>query len=418
MRVGLIWVLLLGACGTPVTGVNPGAADSAQLSDAALDVAPADADTALDTPTDVPVAPPCDVSIVCDNPHGKVEFNFQGAPTGTQRTCTLSSTCSWPLAFNSPATLEPVAVATQAEVDATYALVASPQTGSVPAGKSAVFTIRFTVPTNGLEPPAAALVIPTGAMTFVIPVVAASCQAPDLEFSPDMLWLSAVSGQKAQGTVTLANQSCAPVDIVAMCINNGAGNPPGNNPCASPQYLSKYHGLAQDLTALTLPPSQPGGSDGLLPIVVEFHPPDDNKINAHDLLHIVYCATGSLAAGNCQVGYQTLNLTGNTAAGVDLPSVVLNVATLAPQVGQPVALAGVLTPGSWPLGDAWQWSLVKRPPGSLAWLAATTTTVGNLSVIPDVKGDYTVQASALTFNPIDPSQLAWSPAASVSWTAQ
>ena len=93
-------------------------------------------------------------------------------------------------------------------------------------------------------------------------------------------------------------------------------------------------------------------------------------------------------------------------------------ATSAPQVGQPVALAGVLTPGSWPSGGAWQWSLVTRPPGSLLWLASTTTVVGDLSVIPDVKGDFTVQASALTNNPNHPSQLAWSPAASVSWTAQ
>ncbi len=374
-------------------------------------------------------------TVTCQNSDPTViEYDFQGQGAGTARVCNVHNDGPAPFAWNNAPQIVALPPSTQDQVDAVYALSlqkngkdrAKPYTaGSIAVNQSVDFSITYTPPTNGLPPPAAELQIPyaqtpNAPTVLTIPIQAATCNTPTLVFAPSEMWLYAVKGAKAVGHVVLANQSCAPLDILKACINNGNSNPSGADPCASAQYASKYHGLVNPIGASTLAPSVAGTANGQFGIDIEFHPPDDNKINANDLLQIVYCVTGSMAGNDCKPGYQTINLTGNTTAGVTLPSATLTVDTTTPTSGKPVIISAALTVGSFPDGKTWRWALIDRPQGSHAWIGSAdqSTSDPSVSFVPDAKGKYTVQAMALTISDTDVTQLAWTPPTTVSLTVQ
>ncbi len=374
-------------------------------------------------------------TVTCQgNDPSVIEYNFQGAGQGVTRVCNVHNDGPSPFAWNNPPTIAAIAPSTQDEVDAVYALTLQKNgqprgkpysAGSIAIGQSVDFSITYTPPTNGMPPPAAKLLIPytqtpNPPQTVEIAILAASCDTPTLVFAPDTMWLYAEKGNKAQGHIVFANQSCAPLDVLKACVNNGTSNPSGSDPCASPQYASKYHGLVTPVGASKIAPSAAGGSNGQFGIDIEFHPPDDNKINANDLLHVVYCITGSVSGGDCKAGYQTINLTGNTTAGVKLPSAILSVDTATPASGKPCIISGALTLGGFPDGKTWKWALIERPAGSKAWIgdSSQSTSDASVSFVPDAKGKYTVQAMALTIIADDPNQLAWTPPTTVSLTVQ
>ena len=361
-----------------------------------------------------------------------IEYNFQGAGQGVARVCNVHNDGPAPFAWNNPPQIVAVAPSTQDDVDAVYALTlqkngkerAKPYSaGSIAVGQSVDFSITYTPPTNGQPPPSAELQIPymqvpSPSTTLTIPILSATCDAPTLVFAPDEIWLYATMGNKAQGHIAFANQSCAPLDILKACINGN--NPTGSDPCASAQYASSYFGILNAVGAGKIAPSTVGGTNGLFGLDIEFHPPDDNKIAPIGLLNIVYCITGSVSGGNCAAGYQTFTLTSNTTAGYKLPSVVLSVDTATPTSGKPCNISAVLTPGDYPDGKTWRWALIDRPAGSKAWIgnANQTTSDPGVSFVPDAKGKYTVQVQGLTIDATDNTKLEWTPPTTVSLTVQ
>ncbi len=375
-------------------------------------------------------------TVTCQgNDPTQIEYNFLGAGQGTTRTCNVHNDGPNPWAWNNAPTIVAIAPSTQADVDAVYALSmqknakerAKPYTaGSVAAGQSVDYTITYTPPTNGLPPPSAKLEIPYKqepdiARVLPITILSATCDTPTLVFAPDQFWLYAENGKKATGHIVLSNQSCATLDILKACVNNGNSNPPGSDPCASAQYASKYHGLVTAVGAGSIGPSSTSNAaNGLFGIDIEFHPPDDNKINADDLLHVVYCVTGSVAGGDCKAGAQTINLRGNTTAGLTLPTATLAVDTATPMSGKPVAVSATLVEGSYPNGKSWRWSLVDRPAGAKAWIDdnGQQTTDPSTSFVPDAKGKYTVQGMGLTVDATDPNKVLWTPPTTVTFTVQ
>jgi hypothetical protein len=360
-----------------------------------------------------------------------IEFNFQGAGAGTTRCCNVHNDGPTPWAWNNPPSIDAIAPSLQADVDAVYVLDiqrnGQPRApglwgaGAVPQGQSVDYCITYTPPTNGQPPPSAKLGIPykqdpTGPNTAVIPIVSASCDLPTLEFAPDQVWFYATMNQKAVSHLVFANQSCAPLDVLKACINKN--NPSGADPCASPQYLSPYFTLTTSVGASQIAPSAAGAGNGLLGLEVQFLPTDDLHINDLGLLNIVYCITGSASGGDCKPGYQTINLTGNTTAGVTLPSAVLTQDTVSCMSGKPCTIGGALTIGSFPSGNTWNWQLIARPAGSKAWIggASQSTVDPSVTFVPDAPGEYKIQGAALTIDATTPSNIAWTPPATVTVT--
>ena len=360
-----------------------------------------------------------------------IEYNFQGAGQGVERTCNVHNDGPSPWAWNNVPQIVAIAPSTQDDVDLVYKLKlmrngkeraqSSYGAGSVAVGQSIDYTIVYTPPTNGQPPPSAKLVVsysqtPLPPAKLEIPILSASCDLPTLVFAPAQLWFYATMNNKAQAHIAFANQSCAPLDILKACINTN--NPSGADPCASVQFQSKYYSLLTPVGASQITPSTVGGGNGLLGLDVQFMPTDDLHINDLALLNIVYCITGSVAANDCKAGYQTINLTGNTTAGVTLPSAALSVETATPASGKPCVISGVLTPGSFPDAHSWEWQLIERPPGSKSWIGDEnqSTPDPSMSFVPDAKGKYTIQGMALTTDPSDPAQLAWTVPATVSFT--
>ena len=359
------------------------------------------------------------------SPSGAIGFDFNGLCAGGARTCSVHNDGPQPFAWNNPAQIVAIAPSTQAEVDAAYALtmqkngtqVAQPSgAGSLPAGASMDYTITFTPLANGKATPAARLLIPYDQMplppgTLEIAILGCGTAVPDL--APQQLWLYATMGQKTVGHIAFANQGSAPLGVVKACINSN--NPAGADPCANAQYASKYFSFLTPVGASPLPPSSSGAGNGLLGLDVQFAPTDDLHTNDLALLNLVYCASGSVAGGDCQPANQTINLTGNTEAGVVQPTATLAPPAASPGAGKLLTIDGKLTAGAFPNGQTWSWALIDRPPGSLAWIGAANqaTSDPSVSFVPDVKGKYTVQAMALTVAS-NFSQLAWTPPTTVS----
>lgn len=352
-------------------------------------------------------------------------YNFCDAASGATKANKVQNMGPSPWSWNNAPkiTPQPNSPATQEQCDAVFALSLKrdgvkwdpPWTaGSIAANHEVDFVITYTQPAAG-NPPACEVKVTwnqvplSGILEW--PIVAGACgQTPTLTVSTSELWLWATSGKKAVGRLAFANNSAGPLDVIKACINSK--DPPGGgaDPCSSAQYLSTFTGLVTPVGFSTLSPSATGSGNGLLTMDVEFHPPNDNKINSNDLLHIVYCETGSVAGKDCAFANQTIHITGNTTAGITLPTIALSVDTSKPGVGKPLNIAGAITIGSFPTISAWNWAIIDRPAGSHAWIgsASMATTTPGVSFVPDVSGTYTVQALVLTISASDPSQIGWS----------
>ncbi len=361
---------------------------------------------------------PSSFTLKCALPNGALGYSFQGKAAGTQQTCTLHNDGPAALAWNGAPTLMALQPSQPAEVDAAYALtlqlngqeLPKPWTaGSIAAGDTLGLTLTYTPLASALAP--WATVVLTYAQNTdlgTVPLsVIGSCTFPTLQFSADDLWLHAVPGQKTQASLVVANQGCGPVDVLKACINNASAKPSMPDPCASAAFASKTLSLVPSVGASTLAPSASSGGNGLLSLSIAFQP---TTASAPDgLLNVVYCVSGSIAGGDCKPGTTTMLVTGDTTNFKALPTAQLALATLTPTAGAPCRVTGTLTPGDLPDGHTWRWALTARPAGSAAWLdsAEQATTDPSVQFVPDVKGSYTLQASALTQDPNDASHVAW-----------
>lgn len=356
----------------------------------------------------------------CSSASGKLEFNFLGHTAGDkQAKCKVCNDGPAGYAPNSYKVEVHNPQMTTDEIAAIYKVEAfaspagTPHNGlfSVSAGKCAEFVVTMTHPNTGL-PPAGDLVVGfTQANvpgTDKIPIVVGKCDSGEFAVAPETgMWLQAASGKTAQGTIVVANQGCGPLQLINACVTTSG--PVGLSPCdGSP---SKYHGIVGGFSSKSI------AGSALLPIKIEFHPPDANKINVNDLLHLQYCS-GKWNANKCDGGsilVRTVNLVGSTDITATPPTLTIS-GPAAAKVGSAVKVTGVVTPGKYSDGKNNLWWITERPHGStsattsFAWWSANeqTTALPAQTFIPDFAGTYVIAGMTQAIDEADASHYAWS----------
>lgn len=373
-------------------------------------------------------------TVTCSAPDGGIKFDFLGVSAGVAERC-----CS--IANDNPATGSGMAInkfTVEALDESKKELVASLYSTSIESknaagdpikveagkfainpGKSAKFCVTYTYPQDGKTANGEAVVRFTIAQlpdAVQIPVFAGTCDTPDLVLAPGAspLWMDAAVGSKTTRTLVVANQSCAPMQILQACASQVAAS--GTNPCGKADALSQHFFVDPEVGLSSV------DAWGLKPLTVRFEPPNNKYVDVQHYLHIVYCP-GAWDGSKCSEAPVTVttNLLGYVGADRKLPELSLAVATPGDlKVGQPIKIEASALDGAWPIGEygAYVWFIAKRPAGSGAWLSnefqSTDTSWINLKV--DAPGDYTVMGAVQAVNPQNPGQFAWSIQAKVDFS--
>ena len=290
---------------------------------------------------------------------------------------------------------------------------------SVNASKSLDICMTFTYPTDGTEPIKARTLV-----TYVqanvadkveFPILSGKCDTPQAVFAPASrpLWLRAEVGKSGTGKFFLANQSCAPLTIIKACVTQTAGVGI-KDPCAQANIQSVHFKVKTNTGLKTIDPW------GILPIEIEFAPPNEKFKNVHHLLNVTYCA-GPFKANACGGGgtvNAVLNLDGyigknDKTEGVLSPTLKLAVAeNQKATVGAPLKLEAIGKEGSYPIASSggYLWMLSKRPKGSKLWLTSDFQVSNEpwMTIKPDAAGEYEITGAVQTFDTQTPSNLAWS----------
>ncbi len=294
---------------------------------------------------------------------------------------------AWAWALRETPTGAPVALSRGLAAGKSLSLCVAPKGSSGLSAVGADVVLRYT----------------QGGLTaeLALPVVTPSCSQPALLVAPAAapLWLQAAPGATVEGQVTLANQSCAPLALVKACVRSATA--PGPDPCAGPASpdftlvdaagLQTLQPWALSALRVRYAPSQPGTS-------------------AH-VLHVVWCP-GTLDASGCDRPLRTRTVALHGVAPGGAPAQVSATLSQAPVAGSPVLLQAQATAGTWPVSDygGWQWTLVARPAGSVAWLGSESQAANapQAALHPDKAGTYRVQVRAQSVDPSDPGALTWS----------
>jgi len=365
--------------------------------------------------------------VECADASGKTGYTFSDPTKSESKKCKICNAGPTGLklqdvkaaAVNTPADDAKVAAAFYCRVVDINGVVL--QTSAVNAGKCLDVVCDYTSAGATKPPPANCHIShssgggPSGAL--YLPIQVGGCDTPEWQFAPTPeLWLQAKPGASASGTVTVSNQSCAPLQIVTACITSAGYK--GKEPCQAP---SKNHALDKAFSPVGL------AGFGQHALGVVFSP--DAKITvktAQDLLHISYC-TGVWASGQCAGGTietRALNLFGAVAfdGAVTAPTSACQVATAgALKVGAPVAIKNTVPKkGSFENQSFYfRWFVSKRPAGSATWLPEgqqSTDQIDTVKLLPDVAGDYEVVCQVQGVDNQASEKNAWSPQASVQFT--
>lgn len=364
-------------------------------------------------------------TVDCSNPTGKVAFVFaEGGKT--------TSTCKVVNAGPPPLVLKQVEVqalnaADKDAVAQVYSaqlldVAGNPQSiFSAAAGKSASLVVTYKAPATGAPPPAQLVVTTSSAgapsASLFIAIEAGGCASPVApQFGPSPeLWSQSKVGVEAKSSVFVANQGCAPLQLVNACVAPASYK--GTDPCSAP---SKNHSLANNFLPVTVQPYSTSS------IEIAFKPATENLLVMNDLLHVFYC-TGSWSGGQCnggQVVSRSLVLTGAlaTANTPTRPEVALSVVDDPSKLAlnTPVKLMMAVTnPGSF--ADKtfyYRWVVAKRPAGSTTWIPEgeqNSDQTPSAKVLPDLPGEYEIVGQAQGYDEAT-SAYAWSPQASVKFT--
>ena len=392
----------------------------------------------------------------CDNPLGAIMYDFAGVGPGSSGTANCNIANDGPGGFVMKSIkIQALNPALQDAVDDMYEVksykvngatgdkeYAAPETTiAIGEGNSRYIEVTLQHPNDG--PPADAMVIVNFtqaniADAVVFPVSAGKCKSPSLQAAPvsSPLWLRATIDKPAKATVVVANQSCAALQIIKLCTAQqnpgGGGDPCQNATLASAHFTGK--GKAKDGTF---------SNDGLhtilpwelYPIEVTLAPPDEQYPLITHLLNIRYCS-GEYQNEKClddtgkAIGLSTQTIT--LAALVEQKSEqnpiklpTLKVAAAAgsePVVGQPFKVEAAADDGTWPIAEygAYLWLVASRPAGSNLWLAESFQSSNDnwVTIKPDMAGEYTIIAAAQSYDPNNPSNLAWSEQVSFTFTAK
>ncbi|MCB9738809.1 MAG: hypothetical protein H6747_06045 [Deltaproteobacteria bacterium] len=373
-------------------------------------------------------------TVTCASADGKLKYDFAGVNAGAaERCCNVFNEGPSGFVVNK-VEVKALDNGKQDLADALYSttLYAKNASGdketvklprSISAGKSLDFCVEYTYPSDGKTTNAETIIrfqqanIPDAVQ---IPVIAGKCETPDLVVAPSTVavWMDAPLGGKTTRQLLLANQSCAPLQIIQTCVSQVATGSGGQNACSNANTLSQHFFVDPDIGLKAVDPW------GTLPIGLRFEPPNDKYTNIQHFLHIVYCG-GTWDGNACSEApvSLTLNVMGYVGSDITLPKLTLTPAEGAEaKVGQPFKIEAGTTDGQWPVGEygAYLWFLAERPAGSTFWLSSEfqTTDAPWLSIKPDVAGKYKLIGAVQAVNPQKPTEFAWSEHATIEIDVQ
>lgn len=368
--------------------------------------------------------------VTCATSDGSLKYDFTGVKSGIVKKC-----CNIYNEGPSGLLVSKVEVAAlestkQDIADATFGYLlyrTNSQTGeqekvslprSISKGKSLDFCVEYIYP-NDNKSTNAELVVNYSqanvAASLQLPVLAGNCDTPDLLAGPgnSPLWMQTKLGEKATKTLTLANQSCAPMQILQVCTTQVATTGGGGNPCDDATLQSAHFGLTKEIGLSSVKPWT------MLPVEVKFEPPNEKYKTIEHFLNVVYCP-GAWSGDKCseEVATRTINLTGVVDADatklIKLPTLKLAAFNdQKPVVGQPFKIEAAATQGNdWPIGKygAYLWVLADRPAGSTLWISNDfqSTDSPSLTINPDRKGKYTIIGQVQAVDEANQSNLVWS----------
>lgn len=329
---------------------------------------------------------------------GKQVFDLGAGPPGGTASCKLQNHGPAPLEIATLALAPGNAAAQQSAIDAAFGVHiaqggAQQAPWTLPGGSVAELVVTWKA---DADPPPATLRVglrhDAEHDELALPVMAGPCNEPSLRFGPAPPTFLATPGQSATGTITLANQSCAPLHITHGCLTSYQVSQ--DNACETGAPSTEY-ALVSGALSQTLPPF------GTAALTLQWKPLAPLGKPHYGQLHLYWCRgvwDGSACSG--KVEKLSIQLEGNSSAGVVPPEAALAAKGPA-QVGKTVWLAGSITPGNHPIGDfgAFQWTITQRPAGSAAWFEADITDGALRGFAPDLPGQYTVALRVAAFTP-------------------
>ncbi len=359
--------------------------------------------------------------IACADTSGGLGFDFEGVQTGSsERCCTIEN--EGPSGFVvQKIELRALTAGEQALADALYAAApyveqadGSRQSVSLPrsisTGKQLHVCVRYAAPVDGKTANAETIVRfqqdqQTDALQ--LPVVAGDCSTPGLVAAPSSVavWMGAPVGGSTSRQLLLANQSCAPMQVIQACVSQLASA----GACGKTAALSAHFSLEPEVGLQSV------GPWGTLVLGLQLQPKSDADPDLEQYAHVVHCG-GSWDGNQCSEPPSTLVLPVHGHIGDDLPTptLTLKAASSAPaHVGEPYVVQAAAESGAWPIGayGAYLWYVAERPAGSMLWLSGEfqTTSAPKLTLKPDLPGSYVVIGAVQAVDPQDQTAFAWSP---------
>jgi hypothetical protein len=339
-------------------------------------------------------SPPSGYRLAC----GGAQLLDLGPGPGGVASCKLQNDGPAPLRVAKLWLAPGTAAVSDAELAAAYSaelVQGGPQQAPWTLAAGAVAELRVQRKAGAAAPPAvlrAALEQDSEVDALAIPVLAGACEQPALAVGPAPATFLAKPGQQATLTITLANQSCAPLAIVDGCLTDYQVSQ--DDACATGAPSQEY-GVAAALTQ-TLPPW------GLASVDVTFAPlaPQPGKLH-YGQLHLYWCR-GLIVGGACQgtVEKRSVQLEGNSQLGLTPPKLT-PLPVVGAKAGQALWLKAKVQPGSQPIGaeGAFQWWVALRTQGSAAWFAEDVSAGAVRRFVPDLPGTYQIAVRAAAFTP-------------------
>ncbi|MSQ82702.1 MAG: hypothetical protein EXR77_07260 [Myxococcales bacterium] len=368
-------------------------------------------------------------SVDCSDPTGKIGFFFADPSKADKKKCKIINAGPPPLKLQD-AQAAAINISDKDAVEAAFKCqvfdlggIARPLFAIAP-GKSIDFVCEYTP--NGIgKPPAANATfshssagISAGAMALPIAVGGCDTPAPELGPTPD-LWLQAKPGQSSTGTLSVANQSCANMQLVTACVAPASYK--GSEPCTAP---SKNFAVEPAFSPVGVP------GFGIANLQIKFAPDAKATVkNVSDLLHISYCS-GTWAGNKCEGGAivsRALNLTGavDFDGKITPPTTTCGVVDDAAGLTKGKIVSLVAGAKGGPTFDNqtffYRWVLSKRPVGATTWFSEaqqTTDQSNTAKLLPDLAGDYEVLCQVQAIKTDDSSTSAWSPQVPVTFTVK
>lgn len=329
---------------------------------------------------------------------GKQVFDLGAGPPGGKAVCKLQNHGPAPLLVHSLALAPGNAAAQDAEIAAAFGshiAQGGEQQAPWTIAPGGVAELVVTWKQNADPPPAVlrvGLTHDAEQEELSLPVLAGPCNEPSLRFGPAPPTFLATPGQSASSTITLANQSCAPLHITHGCLTGYQVSQ--DNACETGAPSDEYT-LISGSYAQTIAPF------GMATLGVSWAPKSTLGKPHYGQLHLYWCRglwDGTSCSG--KVEKLSIQLEGNSTKGL-VPASATVAAKGPVAVGKTVWLAAKVQAGNHPVGDfgAFQWTVVQRPAASAAWFEDEISDGALRGFAPDLAGTYQIALRVASFTP-------------------